>query len=96
MMLMTSMLPSSARQDADAEIGPREAGSFYFNATGTFEVLEVLRGDQARAAVNRRTDWAITTRHLATDTESTHCMVWTDSDYLICRSSRSAEEVAAR
>ncbi|MFJ2752685.1 hypothetical protein [Streptomyces sp. NPDC087297] len=95
-MLMTTMLPSSTRQNVDAEIGPREAGAFYSNDTGTFEVLTVLRGDEAQAAVNRRTDWAVVTRHLATDTLSTHCMVWTSSDHLICRSTRTAEEVAAR
>ncbi|MFD6534999.1 hypothetical protein [Streptomyces goshikiensis] len=96
-MTMNTMPPSSARQDVEAEIGPRQAGAFYSNDTGgTFEVLAVLRGEEARAAVNRRTDWAVVTRHLATENVTTHCMAWTTSDHLICRSTRSAEEVAAR
>ncbi|MFZ3475307.1 hypothetical protein ACODT3_42625 [Streptomyces sp. 4.24] len=96
-MAMNTMPPSSARQDVEAEIGPREAGVFYStDMGGTFEVLAVLRGAEAQAAVNRRTDWAVVTRHLATEHVTTHCMVWTTSDRLICRSTGSAVEVAAR
>lgn len=96
-MVLNTMPPSSAGQDVEAEIGPREAGAFYStDMGGTFEVLAVLRGAEARAAVNRRTDWAVTTRHLATENVTTHCMAWTTSDHLICRSTGSAVEVAAR
>ncbi|GAA1111787.1 hypothetical protein GCM10009577_37960 [Streptomyces javensis] len=89
-MIGIASTAGSAVERAEAELGPRVEGAYYWNETGTYEVLAVLRGEAAREAVVRRTDWAVRTRHLATDHVTTHCMVWTDSDHLISVPSSSA------
>lgn len=65
------------------EIGPRKPGSYYENQTGIFEVLAVHEGAPARALTGRRTDWAITVRHVFTGHTMTHCMAWTIDDHVI-------------
>lgn len=65
------------------EIGPRTVGAVYFNSTGTYQVLAVHRGKKARDLTGRRTDWAITVHHAATDKTFTHCMAWTSEDHLV-------------
>ncbi|WP_435245064.1 hypothetical protein [Streptomyces tendae] len=82
-MFATAFLKKPAAERVESELGPRSEGALYFNSTGTFEVLAVLRGDDARQAMGRTVEWAVTVRHLHTGHELTHCMAWTASDHLI-------------
>lgn len=82
-MRALAFLNESAAERAEIELGDRVEGALYFNSTGTFEVLAVLRGEAARQALGRNVDWAVTTRHLHTGHEVTHCMAWTASDHMI-------------
>ncbi|MDX3165873.1 hypothetical protein PV516_18985 [Streptomyces scabiei] len=83
------MMVASLVQSADAgervqnEIGPRAEGVTYFNPTGTFDVLKVLRGAEATQALGRRTAWAVEVRRTSTGEVSVHAMTWTNSDHVI-------------
>ncbi|WP_333745610.1 hypothetical protein [Streptomyces sp. IBSBF 2950] len=84
MMVATVVQSADADQRVQNEIGPRTEGATYFNPTGTFEVLQVLRGAEAREALGRSgTDWAVRVRRLSTGQETVHAMVWTNSDHVI-------------
>ncbi|MER5302269.1 hypothetical protein ABT039_22805 [Streptomyces lasiicapitis] len=85
-MMTATLLPAGdSAQRAAAELGPRAEGVSYYNPTGTFDVLEVLKGAAAREALGRRTDWAVRVRRRTTGEVSVHCLVWTTSDHLMPR-----------
>lgn len=82
-MMVATLLPAGPAERATKELGPRAEGVTYFNPSGTFDVLEVLRGAAARKAVHRRTEWAVRVRRRNTGEVSVHCMVWTTSDHVL-------------
>ncbi|MCF1592499.1 hypothetical protein [Streptomyces muensis] len=83
-MMVATMVQSA---DADArvqkEIGPRTEGVTYYNPTGTFEVLKVLRGAEATEALGRNAAWAVQVRRRSTGEVTVHAMTWTNSDHVI-------------
>jgi hypothetical protein len=75
--------PTGVDRRVQKEIGPRTPGVEYYNPTGTFEVLQVLRGAEASAALGRRTAWAVKVRRRNTGEVTVHCMTWTNSDHVM-------------
>ncbi|MFD5451236.1 hypothetical protein [Streptomyces sp. NPDC127100] len=97
MMIATVEQPTAER--VTSELGPRTEGVTYYNPSGTFDVLEVLRGEEAREALGRRgADWAVRVRRRHTGEVTVHCLVWTNSDHVLVESGpatkvRTVEEI---
>ncbi|MEV5454261.1 hypothetical protein ACFUIW_33600 [Streptomyces sp. NPDC057245] len=98
-MMIATVEQPTATERVQAELGPRAEGVTYYNPTGTFEVLEVLQGEEAREALGRRgADWAVRVRRRHTGEVTVHCLVWTNSDHVLVESGpatkvRTADEI---
>ncbi|MFF3730969.1 hypothetical protein ACFYXM_11755 [Streptomyces sp. NPDC002476] len=75
----------------ESVIGPRFEGTVYRDATGTWEVLEVLFGDEALER-GSHTTWLLVERNLFDNGRREHRFGWTANDRVIAQPAENNDD----